>query len=195
MFTKGGISINYVYHMVPKEMIGKKLVPLNKLKTKQEKLYNEYVKKYYDHPERENLLKRRVPKLNCLWNDVNHFLPLKPNLVYSALKEVGVNVKTDLNFYKIPIFNLKHNKNAIYLYRKENYNGPAAEMNSEEINLIDIKMYEELYSIPADTIDYYEEEHRKGNRFGMFPFIPHILSLGEVDITNAEIINWSDKID
>ena len=28
----------------------------------------------------------------------------------------------------------------------------------------------------------------------MFHFIPHILSLGEVDITNAEIINWSDNL-
>jgi len=181
--------------MVPKKMIGKKLVPLNKLKTKQAELYNEYAKKYYDHPEREKLLERRIPKLNCLWNDVNHFLPLNPTRIYNALKELGVNVKSGISFYKIPILNLKHNKNAIYLYRKENYNGPAAKMNNEEINLIDIKKYIELSSIPADTINYYEEEHRKGNRFGMFPFIPHILSLGEVDISNAEIINWSDNID
>src|SRR5699024_2783222 len=106
--------------MVPKKMIGKKLVPLNKLKTKQAELYNEYAKKYYDHPEREKLLERRIPKLNCLWNDVNHFLPLNPTRIYNALKELGVNVKSGISFYKIPILNLKHNKNAIYLYRKEN---------------------------------------------------------------------------
>src|SRR5690625_5571655 len=133
--------------MVPKRMIGEKLIPLNKLKTKQEKLYNEYAEKYYDHPERVKLLERRIPRLNCLWNDVNHFLPLHPSRVYNALKEVGVHVKGDINFYKIPVLNLKYNKNAIYLYNKANYNGPGAEMKSEEIDLIDIKEYEELPSI------------------------------------------------
>jgi len=181
--------------MVPKRMIGAKLIPLNKLKTKQEKLYNEYAKKYYDHPERVKLLERRIPKLNCLCNDVNHFLPLHPSHVYNALKEIGINVKDDIKFYKIPVLNLEYNKNAIYLYNKDNYNGPAAEMQSEEIHLIDIKEYEELPSIPPDTINYYKEEHRKGNRFGMFPFIPHILSLGEVKVSNAEIIGWGNDID
>ncbi|MFD2046559.1 group-specific protein [Ornithinibacillus salinisoli] len=185
--------MNYVYHMVPKTMVGEKLFPLNQLKTTQAILYFEYVKKYNDHPARRKLLERKIPKLNCLWNDVIHFLPLHPTLVYNALKEVGVNINGDKKFYKIPITNLQDNKNVIYIYNKENYQGPDAEIVNETIHLLDINKYEEIATIPSDTISYYEEEHINGKRFGMFQFIPHIFSLGKVNISNAEVVSWGDK--
>lgn len=56
----------FVYHMVPKEMIGTKLIPLNSLKNPYPHLYKKYANKYFDHPERPKLLKKQVPKLNCL---------------------------------------------------------------------------------------------------------------------------------
>lgn len=181
--------------MVPNNIIGDNLVPLNEIKNENEELYINYAKKYNDHPERKKLLERKVPKLDCLWNDVVHFLPLNPNHVYEALTEIGIPVKIDLNFYKIPIENLMSNKNAIYLYRKENYKGPAAPMNNLDVQLLDTKEYKELTEIPIDTVVYYEKENAKGNKFGMFPFIPHILSCGKVSISNVEIMSWSEKID
>ncbi|MBP0726389.1 group-specific protein [Bacillus sp. RG28] len=193
--NKGGDFIKYVYHMVPNKMNGETLFSLNKIKELDEELYKQYAKKYYDHPERPKLLEKDIPKLNCLWNDVIHFLPIQPNLVYNALKMVGVNAKKDLMFYKIPTKNLINNKNAIYLYRKENYKGPAAEIDRNDVNIIDIEEYKGLTEVSKDTIDYYEEENKKGNRFGLFSFIPHILSLGEVSILDAEVINWSNKFE
>lgn len=174
-------------------MIGEELLPLNQLKEIQEELYLEYAKKYNDHSARAKLLERRIPKLNCLWNDVIHLLPIHPSLVCNALNEVGVNINRHMHFYKIPITNLQDNKNATYIYNKENYQGPNAELKSETILLLDINKYDEISEIPSDTISYYEEEHKKGSRFGMFQFIPHIFSLGKVNISNAEIINWDDK--
>jgi hypothetical protein len=191
---KGGDFINFVYHMVPKNMMGDTLLSLNELKEKDVELYGRYAEKYSDQPERVKLLERKIPKLNCLWNDVIHFLPLHPFHVYHALKNVGVKVSDDLKFYKIPINNLGDNKNVIYLYRKENYKGPMVEMNYDDVQLLDVEKYEELTVIPADTLIYYEEESKKGNRFGMFPFIPHILSLGAVKISGTEIINWNEKM-
>lgn len=185
--------MKYVYHMVPKTMTGNNLISLNNLRTLNEELYKEYTKKYFNHPERPKLLERRIPKINCLWNDVIHFLPLHPHLVYSTLQKLDINVKKDLAFYKIPSKNLINNKNAVYLYRKENYKGPAAEMNIEDVQIIAIDKFKELTEVPKDTVYYFEEEHKKGARFGLFAFIPHILSLGEVNISDAEIINWSDK--
>ncbi|KAA0955794.1 group-specific protein [Sporosarcina sp. ANT_H38] len=185
--------MKYVYHMVPKTMAGNNLISLNNLRILNEELYKEYTKKYFNHPERPKLLERRIPKINCLWNDVIHFLPLHPHLVYSALQKLDINVNKDLTFYKIPSKSLINNKNAVYLYRKENYKGPAVEMNVEDIQIIDIEKFKELTKVPKDTVYYFEEEHKKGARFGLFAFIPHILSLGEVNISDAEIINWSDK--
>ena len=181
----------YIYHGVPIEMIGDKLIPLNSLGKTYPHLYERYSKKYFNHPERAKLLKRQVPKLNCLWNDVLHFLPLHPNHVYEAITRLGIKTKEELQFYKIPIQNLKHNKNAIYLYSKEKYRGPAEDINEDEINIIDVEDYTEMKGMPSATIEYYTIEKEKGNPFGLYPFIPHLLSLGEVEINGVEIIKWN----
>ena len=49
----------FVYHIVPAEMIGEKLIPLNSLGKVHPPLYEKYAEKYYDHPERSKLLKNR----------------------------------------------------------------------------------------------------------------------------------------
>jgi len=181
----------FLYHMVPKELIGDKLIPLNSLKKTYPNLYDEYTKKYVNHPERPNLLKREIPKLNCLWNDVVHLLPLHPYHVYNALKSLEIKIREEQAFFKIPIENLKLNKNAIYLYSKKNYKGPAAEIDQDQIKSLNIEDYTELKEIPSDTIEYYKAEKDKGKPFGLFPYIPHLLSLGEIAIKDVEIITWN----
>ncbi|MDQ0159978.1 group-specific protein [Alkalibacillus salilacus] len=185
--------MEYIYHIVPKQMVGDELIPLNKIKYKDTELYESYVEKYQDHPQRIKLLERKVPKLNCLWNDVVHFLPIHPYQVYKELNDIGVNASSELRFYKIPITNLENNQNVIYSYRKENYRGPAADMNEKDIEHLNLDEYEELAFVPTDTIEYFKEQHSQGNRFGMFHFIPHILSLGEVNISDVEVIKWSEQ--
>lgn len=185
----------FVYHMVPAEMIGEKLIPLNAFKEVHPRLHGQYTKKYFDHPERSKLLTKQVPKLNCLWNDVLHFLPLHPYHVYNALKSLGINAKTNLPFYKIPIERLRHNQNALYLYAKEHYSGPAADLREEEIRLVSIEDYQEMTQIPSDTVEYFSLEKDTGKPFGMFHFIPHLLSLGQVDIEGVDIITWNTLVD
>lgn len=58
--------------------------------------------------------------------------------------------------------------------------------------MVDIRNYKMIDILPDDILAYYQEEHEKGRRFGMFAYIPHLLSLGEADISRAEVINWSD---
>ncbi|MFJ7667392.1 group-specific protein [Lysinibacillus sp. NPDC097195] len=182
---------NFIYHMVPQEMIGNMLIPLNSLKQAYPHLYEKYSMKYYNHPERANLLKRQVPKLNCLWNDVLHFLPIHPYSIYETITSLGIEPKANLQFYKIPIQNLKFNYNAMYLYSKENYRGPSEEINQDEIRIIDIDDYKEITELPLATIEYYRTEKEQGSDFGLFPFIPHLLSHGEVAIQGVEIIQWN----
>lgn len=181
----------YIYHMVPKELMGNKLIPLNSLKKNYPDLYENYTKKYFNHPERPKLLTRKIPKLNCLWNDVVHFLPLHPYHVYTAIKSLDIKTKEEQQFFKIPFENLKHNKNVIYLYSKEKYKGPAEHIDEDDIMIIENKDYTELKEIPSDTLEYYKMEKEKGSNFGLFPYIPHLLSLGEVDIKDIEIITWN----
>lgn len=185
----------YVYHMVPKKMIGNRLISLNRLKDAHEELYQEYRQKYFNHPDRPKLLEKTIPKLDCLWNDVLFFLPLHPSHVYEGLKSLGIQVKQDVYFYQIPITQLQDNVNAYYMYSKENYKGPAAPIQDEEIEFVEPQTYRLLESLPEDTLAYFKKEHENGRAFGMFSYIPHLLSLGGVDISKAEVINWSDCVE
>lgn len=63
----------YVYHFKRKNMVGSKLIPLNKLKNIYPDIYKEHVKKYVG---REKLLTKNIPLLDCLWNDVLHLSPI-----------------------------------------------------------------------------------------------------------------------
>ena len=138
-------------------------------------LYREYIQKYKDHTQRENLLTRKIPKLECLWNDVVHFLPLHPYEIYKVSLEIGINLHTNKLFYKVPISALKGQCMAIYKYSKHNWGGPNSEL--KQLNIC--------------TKEYYREEYEKGRRFGMFHLIPHVLVKGKVEVKNIEIINWS----
>ncbi|AND43220.1 MAG: group-specific protein [Bacillota bacterium] len=182
---------SFVYHMVPREIKGDRLIPLNSLKEAHPNLYNEYSKKYFDQPERTELLTRQIPKLNCLWNDVLHFLPLHPYYVYEALTSLGIKTKENQLFFKIPIEKLKNNKNAYYFYTKEKYRGPAEDIEEDEIKLLDIEDYKEIKGIPRETFEYYKIQNERGNRYGLFPFIPHLFSNGEVEIRNVGLITWN----
>ncbi len=183
--------MDYVYHMVPKEMQGEVLISLNEMKLIHPELYKSYSKKYFKHPERESLLLRSIPKLDCFWNDVIFLSPLHPYYVYEALHALGVSVKKNLMFYEIPTERLIDNQNAVYLYNKKNYKGPAADIPDEEIQIIDITTYRECAALPSDTLAYFTDEHKKGVNFGMFAYIPHILSLGNINIKDVNQINWS----
>lgn len=181
----------YIYHMVPKEMIGDKLIPLSTLSKISPHLFKKYTKKYFSHPERSKLLKRQIPKLNCLWNDVIHFIPLNPYYVYKALTSLGIKINEEQQFFKIPIERLINNTNAIYFYTKEKYKGPTKEIEEDEIKLLKIETYKELKELPSASVEYYQVENEKGNKLGLFAYIPHVLSLGEVQINDVEIVFWN----
>ncbi|MFD1738691.1 group-specific protein [Bacillus salitolerans] len=185
--------MNYIYHMVPKNMKGSELHPLNELKNEYPELFERYIQKYFDHPERPKLLEKKIPKLDCLWNDVLHFLPIHPYHVYKAITDLGIKTKKEQQFYKVPIDKLQSNKTAIYLYSKEKYDGPSADIDMSEIKILNTDEYKELIELPRDTIEYYRVENEKGNRFGLFPYIPHILSLGKVNVEDVEVITWNEN--
>ena len=111
--------------------------------------------------------------------------------MFKALKSLDINAKTELAFFKIPVERLQANQNVLYRYSKETYRGPAVDLLEEEILLLDMEDYREMTVIPTETAEYYEAEKEKGRPFGLFYFIPHLLSLGEVDVSGVEIITWN----
>jgi len=67
--------MNFLYHLVPENMIGKILYPLNRLKSISPKSYKEQVKKYN---KREHVLEKTILSLNCKWKDVIHLTAVIP---------------------------------------------------------------------------------------------------------------------
>lgn len=57
----------YFYHGVPDELKGTQLIPLNNMLAVNPDLQARYLEKYKG---REEILERRIPLLDCLWNDV-----------------------------------------------------------------------------------------------------------------------------
>ncbi|SFC67420.1 hypothetical protein SAMN05443252_105200 [Bacillus sp. OV322] len=117
---------------------------------------------------------------------------MHPHYVYQAITALDIKTKEKQPFFKIPIQYLKNNENAIYIYSKEKYKGPAEPIEEGQIKIVDIYDYKELPELPSATSDYYKNESRNGNRFGLFHYVPHFLSLGEVEIGNVEIITWNE---
>ncbi|TFE02344.1 group-specific protein [Jeotgalibacillus salarius] len=185
--------MQYIYHMVPKSMYGETLIPLNKMQDHNKTLYTLHSRKYFDHPDRAKLLGRRIPHLNCLWNDVVFFLPMHPNYLYEALKKAGMDIPDNIRFFRIPITALSKNQSVIYTYNAKDYQGPTAEIRPEEVEFLKLDHYQELTELPEDTLNYFKEQDSKERRFGLFHFVPHVMSHGMVDVSKAEVIEWSER--
>jgi hypothetical protein len=109
------IVMAYLYHAVPEKMKGRILYPLNALKNKYPKIYSHEIKKYIG---RGRVLSIRIPKMDCLWNDVIHLSPIHPRKVKAEIENAGFQIKKS-KWYKISVFELDRNSAKIYLYRHD----------------------------------------------------------------------------
>lgn len=172
--------MNFVYHLVPKDMRGDVLYPLNDLKTIFPKLYDKKVKKYKG---REFLTKETIPFLNCLWNDVLHFSAVSPYDIKKAFVELEYLFKA--KFYKIDATLLDEGKTIVYLFNTKGINDKLEEKNFEKCNLKNFLKYSQF---PYKTKEYYKKELEKGKWPLLFYKIPHILFKGSINIKDVPII-------
>lgn len=173
--------MNYVYHLVPKDMQGEVIYPLNKLKTIFPESYNKEIKKYKG---REHLTREVIPFLNCLWNDVLHFSAVNPYDIKEAFAELGYPFKAE--FYKIEAVLLGAEKTIIYLFNTDDESGKLSENEFEKYYPEAIQKYSQF---PSKTKKYYESELKNGRWPLLFYKIPHILFEGEINIKSVSIIS------
>jgi len=148
--------MNYLYHR-KKGIKGNTLYPLNELKNIFPEVYGKHIKKYVG---REFVMEQKIPKLNCLWNDVLHFSAVHPLEIKKSLAEVGFkyeNVSWD--FYEINQSDLDQQKIIVYLYKPEFLGDKFNKENWEIYNPEDIEKYSVL---PKETKEYYKESFEKG---------------------------------
>ncbi len=171
--------MNYLYHLVPENMQGEILYPLNELKKIYPKAYKEHVKKYED---RKYLLKEKVPFLNCLWNDVLHLTAVNPITINKTLEEIGFKPPIR-KWFKINPRDLVKDNTLVFLF--ERARKITTKKDYEWFDISKIKKYSEL---SQKTINYYESSYKNNERPLLFNYVPHILYKGSINISKLEII-------
>lgn len=173
------LTMHYLYHSIPENMKGTKLIPLSKMLEVDPQLHAKYLEKYKG---REDILERKIPLLECLWNDVVQLLPLNPLLLFKLQKKLGgISEIPDYKYYKIDITTLDPSKTAVY------FKTAPGEENVTVKWLSDVD-FDDLQDIPEATRKYYESMVGTGEPIFNYQFVPHILYRGTIDVSMAEIM-------
>lgn len=171
----------YVYHRVPKNMIGTMLYPLNELKRLYPEIYDAQVKKYEG---RERLLTAEVPPLNCLWNDVLHLTAVSPQELKANLAKANIELPS-VPWFKIPASSIVGENSIAFTYRRDLNNAIPIFKEYEVFDPHRIDMYR---AVPHETIEYYKQKKKEGVRPLFFHLVPHILYRGSLNTTDFEAV-------
>lgn len=169
----------FLYHMVPEDMHGNILHPLNVLKDARPDLFTKESKKYTG---REHIMDYFIHSLECNWNDVIHLSPVKPEDIKQALLDAGFD-PLERKFYQIDPDLLDPSKTTIYLYQNDTPAKPTDFTNYDPKN-IDIHSV-----IPERTLAHYKEAKEAGKHMPLlFVGVPHILHKGSIDTSKFHIV-------
>lgn len=169
----------YIYHGVPEDMEGNELIPLNKMRDSHPELYALHIAKYKG---REEILERRIPLLNCLWNDVVQLLPLHPRKVFELQADLGLIPKIPkYKFFEIDPKLLDTEKAVVF------FKSAPGEENTEVKWLRDVDLAT-IREVPQATVDYYKSLVDTGELPFNYQFVPHIVYRSNVDVSKVSII-------
>lgn len=172
----------FLYHFVPDNMQGQTLYPLNQLKEVVPEAYDYHLKKYIG---RERLLERKVPILDCLWNDVLHLTAVHPTKVTEAMINAGKKVPPKQFYsYEIPVEMILGDKSIVYLYT--DIKVPPDSSEYIPFRLEDIGNYS---FISQKTIEYYRDCFLNVSKPIVYHFVPHILFKGSIEISGLNIVS------
>lgn len=175
--------MTFLFHGVPEDLQGNKLIPLNEMHKMRPELHDKYLEKYKG---REEILERRIPLLDCLWNDVVQMLPLQPQKLFEVQKQLGlIDTVPSYKYFQIDSDQLDETKTVVYFKT-----APGEEDVSVEW-LKDIDL-DDLQEIPTATINYYRSMVGTGEPVFNYQFVPHIIYKGSVDISQSRIVTIED---
>jgi hypothetical protein len=172
---------HYLYHKVPPHMHGKVLFPLNDLRAIDEDLYLLQEKKYEG---RKNIMKREIPPLDCLWNDVLHFSPIHPALLKKELESRGLAIK-EFQYFQIDPEMLDPERTIVYLCQREVLDNS---INPKDFVAYNPSLVGEYSQVPDRLKKYYQDKIDQGETPLLYAGAPHILYRGTLDISQVPIV-------
>ena len=182
--------MSYLYHRKTLGLEGNILYPLNELKTLKPHIYEKAVRKYKG---REILLTRKVPILDCLWNDVLHFSPVHPAKIFAKFDEMigGKFLEKPLQFFEVNPTAMGFNADnaVIYLHtprKKGDFTIPKSDFIPFNTELL-----ADYQEIPKATIAHYQETIPNKKQAWLYLFVPHILYKGTLEVEKLKVIEVS----
>lgn len=164
-----------LYHFVPKDMVGDTLYPLNELKEKYPEVYKKQKSKYKG---REFVTERKIPYLDCLWNDVLHLTAVHPREV----KE-GLGSSRTFKAFVVDPHQLEPSNTVVYLYEEK-----GRDLKESDFTPYDPEEIGQYAGLPEETKSYYEKMQEAGKRPLMFVRVPHILYQGSIDTSDLKVV-------
>ena len=168
----------YLYHIKPKEIEGKYLMPFSSLNQELQAKNNE------KYTNRQNILDQHIPFLDVYWRDIIHLSPVDLSIIKQYILE---NFSIDLQFeyYKIPMSSLNKDNAIIYLNNNTIHNSVQSETFEGYAVFQDLEKYKE---IPDVTKEYYKSCYEQNTKPLLFYGIPHVFYRGKIDTTNLELM-------
>ena len=177
--------MSFVYHFKRSSMIGSILMPLNDLQDIYPETYENHAKKYHG---REILMKRKIPKLNCLWNDVLHLSPINPQIILDEWDKMGMKLE-NLVFetYKIPIEALDESHCLYFDPQLVEYGN--FEFKEEQFRQFEKKLFNPLDKVSDLQIKAWKKDKEEGRKIFWYSHTTHVLYKGHIDISEFNILN------
>ncbi len=183
----------FLYHWVPKEVVGDKLHSLYKMKdpekhedinpelySKLKEIYAEASKKYIsENEDRQKVPDEIIPKLECKWGDVLQFSAVHPEQIKAAFTNAGL-LWTEKKFYQIDPKILDPKKTQVYLYKDKNGQKKYSDYDPENLK--------ELSELSQYTREYYRKNGEDGTKPLVFVGVPHIMHNGSLDVSDISKI-------
>ncbi len=137
-----------------------------------------YLEKYKG---RKEILERRIPLLDCLWNDVVQFLPFHPRKIFELQRNLGLIPEVPpYKFFEIDLNLLDPLKTVVF------FKTAPGEENVRVRWLNDVD-FVSIQKVPVATVEYYKTLVGTGERPFNYQFIPHILYMGSVNISTCKV--------
>ena len=173
----------FVYHHVPVNLTGFVLYPLNQLKHVYPDVGVVQLKKYQG---REALMGQRIPRLNCLWNDVLHFSPVHPAKIKAAMEEAGHKVGSRRwRYFEVDSAFFSPENAVIWEYRERQ--GPPFPINESECLPFEPRLLSKYTEVGKRTRRYYAGI-KPGVRILPYVGIAHVLYKGHLNVEGVKII-------
>ncbi len=166
----------YLYHMVPDNLRGDTLYPLNLLQKTYPAEYEAAKRRYVG---REHLLTQRIAALDCFWGDVLFLTPCHPARIAKAFQEIGLEL--DAAFYEIDATKLAPDKAAIWLgVGDPNDLATYVAYKPETLKQYDL--------VTRQTSVRYRQAKEAGHKPYLFEDAPHVLYRGPIEVPSRTIV-------